>query len=91
MVAIGVYLIIKTSIYNGSFSIILQEDSYTPSKKKNSTIYGRIAGIYWLSIVTIYLAISFIFGKWDSSWIIWPIAGVLFGVISIITSIFIDD
>ncbi len=91
MVASGVYLIVNSSIINSSFSIILQEGSYTPSKKKNSSIYGKIAGIYWLSTVTIYLAISFIFGKWDSSWIIWPIAGVLFGLVSIVASIFIDD
>ncbi|MDX9917965.1 MAG: helix-turn-helix transcriptional regulator [Gudongella sp.] len=91
MVAIGVHLVVKTSIYNSSFSIILQEGNYTPSKKKSNVIYGRIAGIYWLSTVTLYLAISFIFNKWDSSWVIWPIAGVLFGVISIIASIFIDD
>lgn len=91
MVAIGVQLIVKTGIHNSSFLIILQEGSYTPKKKKNSVIFGRVAGIYWLSTVTLYLAISFIFNKWGSSWIIWPIAGVLFGVISIITSIFIDD
>lgn len=90
MVAVGVYLLVKTGIYNSSFTIVLQEGSYTPSKKKNSVIFGKIAGIYWLSIVTLYLAISFIFNQWASSWMIWPIAGVLFGVISMIVSFFID-
>jgi len=69
----------------------LQEGDYSPSRKKKNVVYGRIAGIYWLIIVTLYLAAGFIFNKWSSSWIIWPIAGVLFGVISIIASIFIDD
>ncbi len=91
MVAIGVYLIIKTSIYNGSFAILLQQDDYTAGKKKSNPIYGKIAGIYWLCATTIYLAISFISGKWDKSWILWPIAGVLFGVISIIISLFVED
>ena len=91
MVAIGVHLLVRTSIYNNSFFIVLQEGDYTPNKKKNSVIYGRIAGIYWLSIVILYLAISFIFNKWGSSWVIWPIAGVLFGLVSIIASIFVDD
>ncbi len=91
MVAIGVHLLVKTSIYNSSFSVVLQEGDYTPNKKKNNVIYGRIAGIYWLGTVALYLIISFIFNKWESSWVIWPIAGVLFGLVSIISSIFIDD
>lgn len=91
MVAIGVSFLVKTSIYNNSFSIVLQEGDYSPKGKKNNVIYGRIAGIYWLTIVALYLTISFVSYRWDVSWIIWPIAGVLFGVICIIVSIFIDD
>ncbi len=91
MVAIGVHLLVKTGITNSSFLIVLQEGDYTPKKKKNSIIYGRIAGVYWLTAVVLYLVISFAFNKWETSWVIWPIAGVLFGLVSIIASIFIDD
>jgi len=27
------------------------------------------------------MAISFIGGAWDKSWIVWPIAGVVYGVV----------
>ncbi|MDO4900868.1 permease prefix domain 1-containing protein [Actinomyces sp.] len=41
-----------------------------------------IAGPYWIGCIAIYLAWSFIGSSWDISWMIWPIAGVLFGAIA---------
>ncbi|SDN25012.1 permease prefix domain 1-containing protein [Actinomyces ruminicola] len=41
-----------------------------------------IAGPYWISCVAIYLAWSFISSDWGITWMIWPIAGVLFGAIA---------
>lgn len=47
-----------------------------------SSIVGVIASIYWPLMVAVFLAWSFIGDAWDRSWIIWPIAGVLFGAIA---------
>ena len=44
-----------------------------------------LATIYWSLAVAGYLAFSFIIGRWDRSWIIWPVAGVLYGSIIGIT------
>lgn len=89
-IAFGVYLIVKVNIHNSAYKKILQEDDYSPINKKRAPIYGKIAGIYWLSVVTIYLAMSFMKDAWGRSWIIWPVTGVLFGVVSAVASIFID-
>lgn len=75
MVALGVNIIVKTSIIWESFSKLLEEEDYTRYNKeyrKNS-----IMKIYWLAIVVLYLSYSFITNGWDRSWIVWPIAGVL--------------
>jgi len=34
--------------------------------------------VYWCVITAIYLAYSFTTGRWEDSWIIWPVAGVGF-------------
>lgn len=90
-VALGVLGIVNTSIQASSFKKLLQIDDYTPLKKKQAPIFGRIAGIYWLSATALYLGLSFVNDAWDKTWVIWPIAGVLFGIISIVVSIFMKE
>ena len=90
IIGIGTTILVKTSIKNSGYHKILQEEDYTIEKKKQSKIIGKIAGIYWLTTVTIFLAWSFISQDWGNTWIIWPIAGVVFGIVVIIVSLFID-
>ena len=42
---------------------------------------------FWPLIVAIYLAYSFFTDDWGRSWIIWPIAAVLFTLINVIWSV----
>ncbi|GAA1790663.1 permease prefix domain 1-containing protein [Agromyces lapidis] len=46
------------------------------------SIVGVISAFYWPLVVVAFLAWSFIGGDWGRSWIIWPIAAVLFAAIS---------
>jgi hypothetical protein len=45
-------------------------------------IVGVIAAFYWPLVTAIFLAWSFIGSAWGTSWIIWPVAAVLFGAIA---------
>ena len=45
-------------------------------------IFEKIAGIYWCVVTAIFLAWSFFGNAWGVSWVIWPVAGVLFGAIA---------
>ena len=80
-VGIGSFLIIRSSIIWGSLQMILEEGSYSRANKEENAKNGNIAGIYWALVTAGYLAYSFLTMKWDRSWIIWPIAGVLYGAI----------
>ena len=42
---------------------------------------GVFQGAYWCVATAIYLFISFTRNNWDSSWVIWPVAGVLFAAV----------
>ena len=37
-----------------------------------------VSGAYWCLAMAGYLAWSFITENWKSTWIVWPVAGVLF-------------
>ena len=63
---------------------MLQEDDYHPDKKVLNKKIEPIAGVYWIVTTAIYLAYSFITMKWEYSWIVWPVAGILFGALYII-------
>lgn len=82
IVAIGVNMIIRVSIIRGSYEKLLQDGDYTKEGKKASKVVGIISGIYWPLMVVIYLAWSFLTYDWEITWIVWPCAGILFGIIS---------
>ena len=81
MVAVGVYCIVRTCIVWGSFQLLLEEGDYTREKKLESRRNSSIAGIYWGVVTALYLGYSFVSGNWERSWIIWPVAGVCYGVL----------
>ena len=74
IIAVGVKLIVMTSIVQSGFDKLLEEGDYSRLNKKA----GKYDGIYWAIATTAYLVWSFITQRWDMTWIVWPIAGVLF-------------
>ena len=74
MCAAGVKMIVLTCIRQGGFDKLLEEGDYTRINKRA----GRYDGIYWAIVLAIYLGWSFVTMKWEFTWIVWPIGGVLF-------------
>ena len=82
LVACGVYMIIRVGMIKGSYDILLQEGDYTISEKKLKKKSDAFSGAYWCIATAIYLGWSFWTMRWDFTWIIWPVAGVLFAAVS---------
>lgn len=85
LIGIGVNFIVKTCIIWESFDKLLQEGEYSRKKKKEKIASSKVNTIYWSVVTAGYLAYSFISYKWHFSWIIWPVAAVLYPAV---TSIF---
>lgn len=79
--AIGVFLIVKVSVIWNGMNMLLEEGDYARSRKEESRRDAPVAKIYWSVVLAGYLAFSFITGRWHQSWIVWPVAGVLYGAI----------
>ena len=86
MIAVGCLIIISLAMIKDSHNALLQIESYSKEKKKEDKLVGAVAGIYWPMVVAGFLLWSFIGNAWHISWLIWPIAGVLFGGIAGIIS-----
>ena len=81
IIAVGVLLIVRSAMVWDGFRQLLEEDDYSRENKAVERKYSAIAGCYWMLVTAAFLAWSFITGRWDRSWIIWPIAGVAFGAL----------
>ncbi|MBO5023324.1 MAG: helix-turn-helix domain-containing protein [Clostridia bacterium] len=83
-VAIGVYFFVSAGVLWGAIQRLLEEGEYSRKAKENNKKLEPVAGIYWLMVTAMFLLLSFITNRWDTTWMIWPVAGVMFGVICII-------
>ena len=88
LVAIGTLMIVRTSIYWEAMQQLLEEGEYTRENKMNNRKNELVSTVYWCSALAIYLGISFLgIMNWDRSWIVWPIAGVLYGALTAVLRI----
>ncbi len=82
MIAIAVFLFIRFGEEMNAYKQLLQEDDYSIENKKANSKSEIIGAIYWPVVVAIYLIWSFLTYDWHITWIIWPVAGVLFGAMT---------
>lgn len=82
MIACGVNLIIRVSMIKGSYDTLLQEGEFSKEEKKAKKKLGALSSAYWCLATAIYLGWSFWTMQWDLTWIVWPVAGVLYAAVS---------
>lgn len=88
-VAMGVLFFTIAGINNASMQKLLQEGDYSKDAKRDRK--EGIGAIYWPIVTAVFLAYSFITMDWGRSWIIWPVAGVLFAAVKGIYNIIKND
>lgn len=81
VVAIAVWLFVWSGIIWGGFQKLLQEGDYTVENKAVNRKYEHVTAIYWCVWTAIYLAISLPTMRWEITWVVWPVAGVLFAAL----------
>lgn len=87
---IGAMFFIIAGVRNASMQQLLKEGEFNPIEKNKSKVKETVSKIYWLIAAAIYLGWSFTTSAWQQSWIVWPIAGVLFAVVMSVCNLFED-
>ena len=83
IVAIACYIIIQAGLIKDSHNMLLKKGEYAKYDKQNENkSINALAAIYWPLVTIGYFAWSFLGSAWHISWIVWLIAGILFGGIS---------
>lgn len=84
LIACGVYFFVWSGTIWESYEKLLEKGDYTPEKKENKKYFRIFAAIYWCIVTAIYLCMILPQSSWqkgwreDISWIIWPVAAILF-------------
>ena len=78
-VSIGVALLTNAGMRDEALKLL---NSKPETNKK--TVADEISDIYWTALPFIYLLISFLTGRWEITWIIWPLSPIIPQIISLI-------
>lgn len=85
----GVFLLSLTSRVMKSYNRLLRLNnegtvagSYIPTAVQyKSRTAEFILRVYWITIVCLYLIVSFLSFRWDLTWMLWPVAAVVYTVL----------
>lgn len=81
LAGIGAVFFVVAGVRWASMQKILQSGDYTPTEKKRNQKEEALSAVYWTLATAVYLAWSFVTGDWKETWIVWPVAGVLFAAV----------
>ncbi|MBR2738980.1 MAG: helix-turn-helix transcriptional regulator [Lachnospiraceae bacterium] len=87
MLAIGVMLIVRSGVIWDGFHILLQEGEHSVEQKEEDRKNQNLSTIYWCSATALYLALSFLTGEWHRTWILWPVAGAAYGIVTAVARV----
>ena len=75
---IGAMLFIIAGVRWASMQKLLKEGEFSEKGKRKGKISETVSTVYWLLATAIYLCWSFMTNDWQLTWVVWPVAGVLF-------------
>lgn len=87
---IGTTFCIVAGVRWASMQRLLREGEYSAKGNRKSKIAEAVGTVYWLLATAIYLFWSFITDDWHITWVVWPIAGVLFGGVELVCNLLLD-
>lgn len=90
LAGVGATLFTLAGVRWASMQKLLKEGEYARRDQKKTRIKKTVSTIWWLTAAAVYLGWSFWTGDWETTWIVWPIAGILFAVVMCLCNLFIE-
>ena len=75
---VGVFLIITVSIVKSGYDQLLLEGEFDLELKGDNKKKDTLSRVYWPIVTAIYLGWSFITNDWKITWVVWPVAALIF-------------
>ncbi len=81
LAGLGAALYILAGVRWASMRKLLKEGEYAPRDRRKNRVRSAVSTAYWLTATAVYLGWSFLTEAWDVTWVVWPVAGVLFAAV----------
>lgn len=98
LVGIGCVCFVYGNTIENSMKRLLEEGDFSRESKSASRVTSAVSTVYWLVVTAIFLAYSFwpatdavAKTRFKESWLVWPIAGVLYAAVMTIVSLVRKD
>lgn len=89
-VGLGVMLFILAGVRWASLQKLMQEGEYSRKGKQKSKRAEAVETAYWLAVTAVYLCWSFLSDQWHITWVVWPVAALLFAALEMLCNIWLD-
>lgn len=86
----GVMFLVIAGVQWESMKKLLQEGDYSEKGKRRNKITEAVGTVFWLLAVAVYLGWSFLTNDWHITWLVWPVAAVLFGCVHTVCGLLAD-
>ena len=87
LVSVAVNIFIRVGGVWDCYNKLLEEGDFTEGGKRLNKKMQVVGKIYWGIALAIFLGWSFATMRWDYTWMVWPVAGVLYGAVATIVKI----
>ncbi len=83
-ITFSVPFIINVGIQKSKYEMTLYKESHKTDE--NDEIIGKISAIIMIIATIVYFILGFVFNLWKLNWLVFPVGGMLCGIVSIIFS-----
>lgn len=88
LAAMGVVCFIVVGVRWAGMQKLLRQGDFDPAQQRERRIKEAVTSAYWLTATAVYLLWSFLSNDWGNTWVVWPVAGVLYPVVLSICNLF---
>ncbi len=88
IVSVGVALFVYAGVIKESVARMLACNELSAKQQQKKQLFDNISSLYWALALAVYLIWSFLSQGWGYTWIVWPIAGVVWAVVSAVLKFF---
>ncbi len=89
-IAVGVFLILYGSVCDSGANELLMTGEQKKRRRAISKKTYALAPYYWIIVTIIYFVVSLITSQWNSTWLIWGVAGIGFPVARKLIAVWYD-
>lgn len=82
IVGVAVFMFALTGVRHAAMQKLLKDPNYVYNyNDKKKVLKDFVSTVYWLVVTAIYLIWSFSTYAWERTWLVWVVAGILFGAV----------